>query len=110
MSPRIGRDQTGFIGQVADDELGKVFKHDITALGVKFNTPMRDGDPATARCLILVTPDGERTMNTFLGAVAASARHRRSRHGDLIESAAILYLEGYLWDPEDPRAAMEQGN
>ena len=97
---------TGFIGQVADDELGKVFKHDITALGVKFNTPMRDGEPATARCLILVTPDGERTMNTFLGA--AQHLHASDLDSDLIESAAILYLEGYLWDPEDPRAAMEQ--
>lgn len=98
--------KTGFIGQVADDELGAVFKHDITALGVKFDTPMRDGEPASARCLILVTPDGERTMNTFLGAsqhLPASALDT-----DLIESAAILYLEGYLWDPEDPRAAMDK--
>lgn len=96
----------GFIGQVADDELGKVFKHDITALGVAFDTPMRDGEPATARSLILVTPDGERTMNTFLGA----SQHLTAAavDTDLIERAAILYLEGYLWDPEDPRAAMDQ--
>lgn len=98
--------KTGFIGQVADDELGDVFRHDITALGVKFDTPSRSGEPASARCLILVTPDGERTMNTFLGA---------SQHlppavvdTDLIESGAILYLEGYLWDPEEPRAAMDK--
>ncbi|QLC26100.1 adenosine kinase [Parasphingopyxis algicola] len=98
--------KTGFIGQVADDQLGKVFSHDITALGVTFDTPARAGDPKTARCLILVTPDGERTMNTFLGAsqhLPASALDT-----DLIESAAILYLEGYLWDPEDPRAAMDR--
>ncbi|MGP1283171.1 MAG: adenosine kinase [Parasphingopyxis sp.] len=98
--------RTGFIGQVADDQLGKVFRHDITALGVAFDTPERAGEPATARCLILVTPDGERTMNTFLGAsqyLPASALDEA-----LIESAAILYLEGYLWDPEEPRAAMDR--
>lgn len=98
--------KTGFIGQVADDQLGKVFRHDISALGVAFDTEARAGEPTTARCLILVTPDGERTMNTFLGAsqhLPASALDR-----GLIESGAILYLEGYLWDPEEPRAAMEE--
>jgi sugar/nucleoside kinase (ribokinase family) len=93
-----------FIGQVADDQLGKVFAHDIRALGVHFDTAPRRAQPATARCLILVTPDAQRTMNTFLGASqflpAAALDH------DLIASAAILYLEGYLWDPEEPRAAM----
>lgn len=98
--------KTGFIGQVADDELGKAFKHDITAQGVTFDTPVRPGEPATARCLILVTPDGERTMNTFLGA----SQHlpATALDAELIESAAILYLEGYLWDPEEPRAAMDK--
>jgi sugar/nucleoside kinase (ribokinase family) len=98
--------KTGFIGQVADDELGDVFRHDITALGVKFDTPARAGEPASARCLILVTPDGERTMNTFLGA----SQHLppAALDTDLIESGAILYLEGYLWDPEEPRAAMDK--
>lgn len=96
--------RAGFIGQVADDQLGKVFTHDIRALGVHFDTPTRSGNPPTARCLILVTPDAQRTMNTFLGAsqfLPASAIDL-----DLIRSAAILYLEGYLWDPEEPRAAM----
>jgi sugar/nucleoside kinase (ribokinase family) len=96
--------RTGFIGQVADDQLGQVFAHDIRALGVSFNTASRPGQPPTARCLILVTPDAQRTMNTFLGAsqfLSASALDI-----DLIKSAAILYLEGYLWDPEEPRAAM----
>ncbi|MBC7985627.1 MAG: adenosine kinase [Sphingomonadaceae bacterium] len=95
----------GFIGQVADDQLGKVFRHDITALGVAFDTAGRAGEPPTARCLILVTSDGERTMNTFLGAsqhLPASALDK-----GLIESGAILYLEGYLWDPQEPRAAMD---
>lgn len=96
----------GFIGQVAEDQLGEVFAHDIRALGVHFATPARPGNPPTARCLILVTPDAQRTMNTFLGAsqyLPASALDR-----ELIASAAILYLEGYLWDPEEPRGAMRE--
>ncbi len=94
----------GFIGQVADDQFGKVFAHDIQALGVAFDTPVRTDEPPTAQCLIFVTPDGQRTMNTFLGAsqfLPAAAIDR-----SMIESAAILYLEGYLWDPAEPRAAM----
>jgi sugar/nucleoside kinase (ribokinase family) len=94
----------GFIGQVAQDQLGTVFAHDIRALGIQFDTPTRESEPPTARCLILVTPDAQRTMNTFLGAsqfLPAAAIDR-----DLIQSAGILYLEGYLWDPEEPRAAM----
>ena len=96
--------KVGFIGQVADDELGEVFAHDIRATGVRFETAVRAGEPSTARCLILVTPDAQRTMNTFLGAsqfLPASAIDQR-----MIQDAAILYLEGYLWDPEEPRAAM----
>ena len=95
-----------FIGQVADDQLGEVFAHDIRAGGIHFATPVRAGDPPTARCLIFVTPDGERTMNTFLGAsqfLPPAALDER-----LIASAAILYLEGYLWDPEEPRSAMRR--
>lgn len=95
----------GFIGQVADDQLGGVFSHDIRALGVKFDTAPRRAEPPTARCLILVTEDGQRTMNTFLGAsqfLPAAALDKT-----VIASAAILYLEGYLWDPEEPRAAMK---
>jgi sugar/nucleoside kinase (ribokinase family) len=98
--------KAGFIGQVADDQLGQVFAHDIRAAGVEFGTAVRAGDPTTARCLIFVTPDGQRTMNTFLGAsqfLPASALDL-----DLIRSGAILYLEGYLWDPEEPRAAMRK--
>ncbi len=98
--------QCAFIGQVADDQFGKVFAHDIRAAGIDFDTPMREDDPPTGRCLIFVTPDGERTMNTFLGAgqfLPAAALDE-----DLIASAAILYLEGYLWDPEEPRKAMRR--
>lgn len=96
--------RTAFIGQVADDQLGEVFAHDIRAAGVDFATPVRPGQPTTARCLIFVTPDGQRTMNTYLGA----SQYLPEQALDLamIEDAAILYLEGYLWDPEEPRAAM----
>ncbi len=94
----------GFVGQVADDQLGRVFAHDIRALGVHFDIAPHAGSVPTAQCLILVTPDGQRTMNTFLGAsqfLAAAALDAA-----LVGSAAILYLEGYLWDPEEPRRAM----
>ncbi|WP_140231153.1 adenosine kinase [Sphingomonas japonica] len=94
----------GFIGQVADDQLGQVFKHDINAAGIRFDTPPRAGEPTTARCLIFVTPDGQRTMNTFLGASQFLPEHAIDR--EMIAGGAILYLEGYLWDPEEPRAAM----
>jgi sugar/nucleoside kinase (ribokinase family) len=95
-----------FIGQVADDQLGEVFAHDIRAGGIAFATPARAGDPPTARCLIFVTPDGQRTMNTFLGAsqyLPAAALDETA-----IAAAKVLYLEGYLWDPEEPRAAMRR--
>jgi sugar/nucleoside kinase (ribokinase family) len=98
--------RTGFVGQVAQDQLGEVFGHDIRAQGVDFTTPPRADGVPTARCLILVTSDGQRTMNTFLGAsqyLPASALDQAQ-----IEGSAILYLEGYLWDPPEPRAAMER--
>ena len=94
----------GFIGQVADDTLGEIFAHDIRAGGIAFATPPREGAPTTARCLIFVTPDGQRTMNTFLGASQFLPEAALDRA--LIASGAILYLEGYLWDPEEPRHAM----
>lgn len=93
-----------FIGQVADDQLGEVFSHDIRAAGIDFGTAARAGDPPTARCLIFVTPDGERTMNTFLGA--SQFLPPAALDEQAIADAAILYLEGYLWDPEEPRSAM----
>ena len=95
-----------FIGQVADDQLGEVFAHDVRAGGISFATPVRAGDPPTARCLIFVSPDGQRTMNTYLGAsqfLPASALDEA-----VIADAEVLYLEGYLWDPEEPRAAMRR--
>ena len=94
----------GFIGQVADDQLGEVFAHDIRSVGIDFTTAPRAGQPTTARCLIFVTPDGQRTMNTFLGASQFLPESALDR--ELIAAGAILYLEGYLWDPEEPRQAM----
>ncbi|MDP9164025.1 MAG: adenosine kinase [Pseudomonadota bacterium] len=97
--------KAGFIGQVASDELGDIYRHDISSAGVSFTTPARGDVGASARCLILVTPDAQRTMNTFLGA--AQRLPAAAISADEVASAKILYLEGYLWDPEEPRAAME---
>ncbi len=97
--------QCAFIGQVADDQLGGVFRHDLTSLGVAFPTAARAGEPATGRCLILVTPDGQRTMNTFLGA--AQYLPESALDADVIRAGDILYLEGYLWNAPQSRAAME---
>jgi len=96
--------KAGFVGQVAPDQLGEFYRHDLTATGVEFTTPAADYGVPTARSMVLVTPDGHRTMNTFLGA----AQHLPVAALDeaQIEGAAILYLEGYLWDPETPRFAM----
>jgi len=95
---------SAFIGQVADDQLGTIFEHDMHALGVRFDTPQLVGGLPTGRCLILVTPDAQRTMNTSPGAsheLCIAALDEA-----LIASASILYLEGYLWGPDKPRAAM----
>jgi sugar/nucleoside kinase (ribokinase family) len=97
--------RTGFIGQVASDELGDIYRHDIQAQGVDFLVPARDDVGATARCLILVTPDAQRTMNTFLGA--AQMLETAGVDMDAVAGSQIVYLEGYLWDPAAPRAAME---
>lgn len=98
--------QAAFVGQVADDQLGAIFTRDMRALGVQFDTPPLSAGPPTGRCLILVTADGQRTMNTSPGA----SHHLRAETLDeqLIASASILYLEGYLWGPELPRLAMQR--
>jgi len=96
--------RAGFIGQVAGDQLGDIFAHDMRALGVRFETPPLIEGPPTGRCLILVTPDAQRTMNTSPGA--SHELSPKALDEELIRSAAILYLEGYLWGPEQPRAAM----
>jgi sugar/nucleoside kinase (ribokinase family) len=96
--------KAGFIGQVAEDQLGLIFEHDMHALGVHFDTPPIVDGPPTGRCLILVTPDGQRTMNTSPGASHELSSDVLDR--DLIASASILFLEGYLFGPDKPRAAM----
>ena len=92
-----------FIGKVADDELGKVFKTDISSLGVDFSTEPLILGAHTGRCMILVTPDAERTMNTFLGASVELSPI--DIDPDLIASARITYLEGYLFDREQAKEA-----
>ena len=95
--------RAAFIGKVKDDLLGRAFAHDIRAAGVTFaTTPAADGAP-TGRCYVLVTPDGERTMNTFLGA--AQDLHPADIDADMIAASAITYLEGYLWDPRNAKDA-----
>jgi sugar/nucleoside kinase (ribokinase family) len=101
----LGR-RAAFIGQVADDQFGTIFTHDIRAIGVDFATPARTGAPPTAQCLIFVSPDGQRTMNTFLGAAQHLGRDAIDR--TVIENANILYLEGYLWNADASRAAMAE--
>ncbi|MEO7277629.1 MAG: adenosine kinase [Sphingomicrobium sp.] len=96
--------RSGFVGQLGDDQLGQIFRHDIRSLGVGFDTPPRDDVGATARCLILVTPDAQRTMNTFLGA--AQMLGPEAVDPAAVAASAIIYLEGYLWDPATPRSAM----
>ena len=98
--------KAGFVGQVADDQLGEVYRHDISSIGIEFTTPVQQGGIPTARSLVLVTPDAQRTMNTFLGA--AQNLTVDALDEDQVRRARIVYLEGYLWDPETPRAAMEQ--
>jgi len=95
---------SAFIGQIAEDQLGLIFEHDMHALGVRFETPPLENGPPTGRCLILVTPDGQRTMNTSPGASHELSVDALDR--ELIASASILFLEGYLFGPSKPRAAM----
>lgn len=97
--------RTGFIGRVADDQFGKVFAHDIRSIDVAYATPPARSGAPTARCLILVTPDGERTMNTFLGASTELGPEEIDPR--LIAQAAITYLEGYLFDKPQAKAAFQ---
>jgi len=95
-----------FIGKVRNDTLGQAFTHDIRAVGVHFETKPADKGLATARSFILVTPDGERTMNTFLGACLYLGPD--DIDPVTVEASAISYFEGYLWDPEDAKAAFRK--
>jgi sugar/nucleoside kinase (ribokinase family) len=95
--------RAAYVGKVARDQLGEVFIHDTRSMGVHFQTPQLNGGAATGRCLINVTPDGERTMCTFLGA--SNQLTAADVDAAVIEGAAIVYLEGYLFDPPEARRA-----
>ena len=94
-----------YLGRVRDDQLGAVFGHDISSVGVGFTNPPADTGPATGSCLILVTEDGQRTMNTFLGA--SSLFGPEDVDHDVVRSGKILYLEGYLFDRDEAKAAFQ---
>lgn len=98
--------RAAYIGKVADDHLGKVFRHDITSIGVSYKTsPLLEGE-TTARSMILVTPDGERSMNTYLGACVKLSPD--DIDPGLVQDATITYFEGYLWDPENAKDAIRE--
>jgi len=92
-----------FIGKVRDDQLGGIFRHDIRAAGVAFDTAAASDGPSTGRCLILITPDAQRTMNTFLGAAVELTPDDLDE--EAIRSAQVTYMEGYLWDPPAAKQA-----
>jgi fructokinase len=98
--------RVGFLGMVADDQLGRVFRHDIAAAGVHFPTQPLAGGAPTARCLIAVTQDGQRTMNTYLGACVAFGPEQVDE--TMVRAAAVTYLEGYLFDPPAAQAAFHR--
>src|SRR5690349_22381219 len=95
--------RAGYIGLIRDDQLGQVFRHDITAVGVTYRVPAANAGPATARCLILVTPDAQRTMNTYLGACVELGPEHLDE--SLVRRGKVLYLEGYLWDKPKAKEA-----
>jgi len=99
--------KVAFIGKVAADQLGEVFTHDIRATGVQYTAPETNHGYATARCLILVTPDAQRTMNTFLGV--SSLISPRDVDATLVEQAKVVYCEGYLWDLPAAKEALVKG-
>ena len=92
-----------YVGKVRDDQLGEVFSHDLRAVGVGYSTPAATSGPATGRCLIVVTPDAQRTLTTYLGASVQLGPGDIDK--DLIGRAGILYLEGYLFDPPEAQRA-----
>lgn len=98
--------RAAFIGKVYDDQLGKIFRHDLNGVGVYFNTPAATQGRATGRCLIFVTPDAQRTMNTYIGACA------QIRDEDIdpaiVEKALVTYVEGYLWDEPETKQALRK--
>ncbi len=95
---------SGYVGRVADDELGDIFSSDMQRLGIVHATPRAPANDPTGRCIIFITPDGERTLNTFLGA--SNGLCSSDVDLDLVARAKLLFLEGYLWDPPEAKAAM----
>jgi sugar/nucleoside kinase (ribokinase family) len=95
--------KAGYVGKVANDALGEIFTHDLRAVGVEFNSNPLVGGPATARSFILVTPDAQRSMNTYLGASALVTEKDVEAEADAFRSAQITYLEGYLFDREEAK-------
>jgi sugar/nucleoside kinase (ribokinase family) len=95
--------RAAYIGKVADDALGGIFAHDIRASGARFDTAPLIGGPSTARCLVNITPDGQRTMCTYLGACVELGPEDVTP--EIVEGARIIYLEGYLFDPPEARRA-----
>ena len=95
-----------FIGKTCDDAFGKIFAHDLKSIGVSYTTPLATGGAATASCLILVTPDAQRTMNTHLGACANLGPDDIDQ--ELVAASAITYLEGYLFDPPKAKEAFRK--
>jgi sugar/nucleoside kinase (ribokinase family) len=98
--------RVAYVGKVRDDQLGAVFRHDLRAIGVDFDVPLAQGGPPTGRCLIVVTPDAERTMSTFLGIAAELEPDDVDE--ELCASAAVVYCEGYLWDVDSAKAAIRK--
>jgi sugar/nucleoside kinase (ribokinase family) len=98
--------KAAFTGKVRNDGLGESFAHDIKSLGVEFRTSPASEGPATARCFVIVTPDGERTMNTFLGACQRLSSADLDQ--DLVKASKVTYLEGYLWDPPEAKDAFRE--
>ncbi|WP_413204612.1 adenosine kinase [Rhodospirillum sp. A1_3_36] len=96
--------RVAYIGKVNDDGLGKIFRHDITSIGATFDTKPLSGEISTARCMILVTPDAERTMSTFLGACTQLGPD--DIDATLIQESKVTYVEGYLWDMDAAKQAI----
>lgn len=98
--------QCAYIGKVANDQFGKVFRHDMTAIGVDYATDFAIGDTPTAQCLIAVTPDGQRTMSTYLGV--STDLSEADLDEDKIKAAQVVYLEGYLFDKPKAKQAFQK--
>ena len=98
--------KTAFIGKVKNDQLGGIFTHDMHAVGVHFTSSPLERGPSTANCLVYVTPDAQRTMATYIGA--CSRVSETDIQEEIIESAAVTYIEGYLWDTENAKAAIRK--